>query len=194
MHHPIRNIIIVAAMAGLTYASYYNNNKKLKALEEKPKVEEAIEKPVMLTDYQKRKLKIAQEKKLKAEQAALEKARLEQEQIDKAILAQEEEERLAAELAVIKEKQAEQKRAWTKYIGTKYDELKLPSGKVLIKATASEVRATHVTFEHNAGVANVKFYELSESIQRKCKYDPELAELAKKKEAELQRRIRAKIK
>jgi len=116
--------------------------------------------------------------KIKEEKAAAEK------------LAQE---KLEAELADLTRKQEEQQVAWDAYIGTKYDTLELKDGKILKEAKATEVRATHVTFVHSTGIANVQFKDLSYAIRRVCKYDPELAEHSAKKQAELQRQIKSRL-
>ncbi len=134
-------------------------------------------------------------------QAKIAKARLEEKAELLAIRIEEEqaaaeklaEEKLEAELAEITRKQKEQKQAWTKYIGTKYETIILNGGKTLKDAKASEVRATHVTFIHSTGIANVKFKDLNYSIRKACKYDPELAVLSRKKQAELQRQIKSRL-
>ncbi len=143
----------------------------------------------------KRDLEVAQEKLIQEKaQKELEAAKLEEEALQQKLKEEkEEEEKIAAQIAEIKRKQALQKEAWGQFIGTEYEEIEVAEGKVLKKAKATEVRATHVTFVHSAGIANVKFKDLSGTIRRKCRYDPELAELAKEKSIELQKRIQARL-
>jgi len=134
------------------------------------------------------KAKIAKEK-LQAE-ADLLALKIEEE---KAAAERAAEEKLQAEVAELKKKEEAQKIAWGSFIGTKYETLNLKNGKTLKDAKVTEVRATHVTFVHSSGIANVKFENLTYAIRRICKYDPKLAEVSRKKQIELQRNIKARM-
>ncbi len=190
----LKSFFTVIALSALIFTSCNNEKNEVRSSNKSsPKSRaEAAKKLKIQAELEKQQAeeKIAAE--AEAERIAAEK---EAEKIEAQKLADEElaEKQLQAELAELEIRTAAQKAAWANYIGTKYDTLKLENGKTLTNAKVSEVRPTHVTFMHSAGIANIKFIELSPSIRTTCKYDPELAAISKKKQAELQRKIRTNM-
>ena len=149
---------------------------RLKTLEEKKAKELALK--ATLLEAENKRIATERELQLKRDQEA-----------EKVRAAKEKE---AQRQAAILKKQKAQELACSKYIGTNYKTLELSGGKILTSVEVTRADAQSVSFMHSNGVATIKYADLPDRIRNECKYDPELAQLAKDKEKSAKKHYMAK--